>query len=125
LALSLARIVGDEHVFISLLRQTRTDPDTAAAQAVDALRRRLERAKRLNEATADSLRAAGDAFAHGAAEAGLARLAEGLGGMPPGILAEPGAAILAECMRQLQASGLAHPEYLLLALHVLAVAVTV
>ena len=43
LALTLARIVGDEHHFISLLRATRGDPGTALAQATTAVRRQVEK----------------------------------------------------------------------------------
>jgi Na+/melibiose symporter-like transporter len=125
LALSLARITGNEHVFINLVRQTRADPATAAAQAVDGLRRRLERNKRIPRTALAELAAAGDAFARGAMALGIERLAAGLGQLPKGTFGEPGHTILQACLVQLQASGVEHPEYLLLALHLLEVAVVV
>ena len=42
LALSIARIIGDEHYFIQLVRQTRSDMGTAVAQALNTFKRRLE-----------------------------------------------------------------------------------
>ncbi len=126
LALSLARIVGHEHVFVNLLRQSRSDVDTATAQAIDALRRKVERNKSLRGPDAVSvtsaLTAASDAFARGSVEPGIERLAAALDQLPPETFREPGATILRACLDGLQRSGTQHPEYLLLALHVLEVA---
>lgn len=41
LALTLARLLGDEHHFIALLRSVRNDPATGVAQAVTGYKRRL------------------------------------------------------------------------------------
>ncbi len=43
LALTLARIVGGEHNFVTLLRQVRSDPGTATAQALTTYRKRNEK----------------------------------------------------------------------------------
>ncbi|HXF61311.1 MAG TPA: MFS transporter [Caldilineaceae bacterium] len=123
LALSLARISGNEHIFINLLRQMRADPATAAAQAVDDLRRRLERNKHMARAALPHLAEASNAFAHGSMEQGISHLAAGVGEIPAEMIREPGRTILLACLIQLQATGIAHQEYLLLALHVLEVAV--
>lgn len=122
LALSLARIVGNEHVFVNLLRRSRSDLDTATAQAIDALRRRVERNKTLRGPATQALTAAGDAFAHGDAVQGIDQLSAALDQLPPETFREPGAEILRVCLHGLQRSGIDHPEYLLLALHVLEVA---
>jgi HEAT repeat protein/Na+/melibiose symporter-like transporter len=124
LALSLARIVGDEHVFINLLRQTREDQATAAAQAVNALRRQLERNKQTPRAALDDLSAASDAFARGQMAQGIDRLAAGVSRLAPSVFREPGQTILFACLDRLQTTGIEHPELLLLALHVLEVAAT-
>lgn len=122
LALSLARIVGSEHVFVNLLRKSRGDLDTATAQAIDALRRRVERNKTLRGTASEQLTAASDAFARGNTAQGIESLSAALDLLPPDTFREPGVTILRACLAGLQRSGIDHPEYLLLALHVLEVA---
>jgi HEAT repeat protein len=121
-ALSLARIVGSEHVFVNLLRKSRGDLDTATAQAIDALRHRVERNKTLRGTATEELTAASDAFARGHGAQGIAALSAALDQLPPDTFREPGATILRACLAGLQRSGIDYPDYLLLALHVLEVA---
>ncbi len=71
LALSLARIVGDEHVFVGLLRQMREDQDTATAQALGNFRRHIERVRILSREHLQELVASTDAFARGQREEGI------------------------------------------------------
>jgi MFS family permease len=125
LALSLARIVGQEHVFVSLLRQMRSDQDTATAQALGNFRRRIERVRIMGRERVQELVAATDAFGRGQHEEGIQRMCRALRALPPGATTTAGATILTECLRQLEASGTAHMEYLLLTLHVLEVSCTV
>jgi MFS family permease len=122
LALSLARIVGDEHVFVSLLRQMRGDQDTATAQALGDFRRQVERARIMGREHIRELFDAGDAFARGERAEGIALMVRGLHALSPGALTPAGAQVLTACLAGLEESGVAHMEYLLLTLHVLAVA---
>jgi MFS family permease len=125
LALSLARIVGVEHLFVGLLRQMREDQDTTVAGSLGDFRRRIERARILSHEHVQELIVATDAFARGQREEGVRLMVAGLSALPPGAITSAGAVILNECLRQLQASGTAHMEYLLLALHVLETCCTV
>ncbi|MCC6454328.1 MAG: MFS transporter [Caldilineaceae bacterium] len=125
LALSLARILGQEHVFVGLLRQMREDPDTATAQALGNFRRRIERVRILGRSHVEELAAATDAFGRGRRVEAIQLMCLALRALPPGAMTPVGARILTECLRQLETSGTAHMEYLLLTLHVLEVACTV
>jgi HEAT repeat protein len=125
LALSLARIVGQEHVFVNLLRQMREDQDTTTAQALGDFRRHIARVRILSREHLQELNAATDAFARGQREAGIRLMVRALTALPPGAITSAGAPILRECLRQLDVSGAAHLEYLVLTLHVLEVSSTV
>jgi hypothetical protein len=123
LALSLARIVGDEHVFISLLRQTRTDPGTAMCQAVAAWRRRIDKAY-AEQGAGQTLAECEVTLARGDLDRGSRLLAQALrqrvcdptAGRPAGQAAD---LILTECAGRLGTAGAAQMEYVLLALHTL------
>jgi MFS family permease len=125
LALSLARIVGDEHVFVGLLRQMRADLDTTVAQGVGELRRHVARARIVSPETLAALQDATDDFARGHRVTGVERLCAGLRGLPPGALRGPGALLLPELIRALEVSGPEHMEYLVLVMHILQVSATV
>lgn len=125
LALSLARIVGSEHLFVGLLRQMRLDQDTSTAQALGSFRRRIERVRILGRERVQELTAGTDAFGRGEREEGIRLMVRALRALPPGAITHAGAAILSECLSQLEAGGSTHMEYLLLALHVLEVSSTV
>jgi HEAT repeat protein len=125
LALSLARIVGQEHVFVGLLRQMRIDQDTTIAQALGDFRRHIERVRILSREHVQELVASTDAFARGQREEGIDLMVRALRALPPGAITYAGAAILNDCLRHLETSGTAHLEYLVLTLHVLEVSCTV
>jgi HEAT repeat protein len=125
LALSLARIEGDEHVFVNLLRQLREDENTTIAQALGNFRRYIERARILSREHVQELIASADAFARGQREEGIRLMVQALSALPPGATTSTGRMILDECLRQLTASGSEHIEYVLLTLHVLEVSCTV
>jgi HEAT repeat protein len=125
LALSLARILGQEHVFVGLLRQMREDQDTTTAQALGNFRRRIERVRILGRDHVQALIAATDAFGRGQRAEAIQLMYRPLRALPPGAITPTGAKILGESLRQLEASGTAHMEYLLLTLHVLEVSSTV
>ena len=125
LGLSLARIAGDEHVYINLLRHMREDQDTTTAQVLGDFRRRIERVRILGREHVQELVASTDAFARGQREEGIQLMCRALRALPPGAFTTTGAKILEECLCQLEKSGAAHIEYLLLTFHVLEVAHTV
>ena len=125
LALSLSRIVGQEHVFVGLLRQMRADQDTTTAQALGNFRRHIERIRIFSREHLQEMIASTDAFARGQRDEGIQLMVRALRALPPGAITSAGAKILDECLRQLEASGTEHLEYLLLTLHVLEVSCTV
>ena len=125
LALSLARIVGQEHVFVGLLRQMREDQDTTIAQAVGNFRRHIERVRILSREHVQELITSTDTFARGQREEGIQLMVRALRALPPGAVTSAGAALLNECLAQLETHGTAHIEYLVLLLHVLEVSCTV
>jgi MFS family permease len=125
LALSLARIVGQEHVFVSLLRQMREDQDTTVAQALGNFRRHIERVRILSREHVQELVASEEAFGRGQRDLGVQLMVRALRAMPPGAITRSGAAILRDALNELDASGAEHREYLLLVLHVLEVSCTV
>ncbi len=114
-ALTLARIIGDEHHFISLLRAIRADRGTALAQATDAARRRVEKGRSATPGSA--WETCEDALARDDLAQGSRLLGELLAQTPPGELAPAARQILDECCAQLCAGKCDSPEYILLALH--------
>jgi hypothetical protein len=125
LALSLARIIGQEHVFVGLLRQMREDQDTAVAQALGNFRRHIQRVRILSREHMQELADCADAFGRGQRDEGIRLMVRALSALPPGAVTREGAVILDASLRQLATSGAAHIEYLLLLLHVLDVSSTV
>ncbi|MCB0117005.1 MAG: HEAT repeat domain-containing protein [Caldilineaceae bacterium] len=117
LALTLARIIGDEHSFVSLLRQLRSDPGTATSQALNTYRKR--HAKQLDRAVLSAMIACEEALARGEIDQGCRQLGALIPDLPLGSMGEARATILRECGAQLVASGGEHVEYILLAIHAL------
>ncbi len=117
LALSIARILGDEGHFIELVRQARRDLGTTAAQALVKMQRRWARqgAEELDRA----LKEAANAFAHQRAEAGAEQLARALEVVGESLAGRGSAIVPAMCAEHLRQNGAEHPEYMLLALHTL------
>lgn len=118
-ALSLGRLVGNEHNFVQLARNVRSDPGTTLAQAVLALKRRLDR----TSAEAETLHSLIDeemtVLGHGEVEDGSRALGQLIRQMPQEHFDETARMILAECADRLEESGAAHIEYAILALHTL------
>jgi MFS family permease len=123
LALSIARILGDEHAFIQLLRAARADLGTSASQAVSAFKRRLERAKQLSPEMNAALERTANAFARLNVDEGTAGLSEVLA-----LAAEPSErstfssateTVMRECSQRLAEFGAEHFETVLLSLHAL------
>jgi HEAT repeat protein/MFS family permease len=119
LALTLARIVGEEHNFVSLLRQVRSDPGTATSQALSAYRKRHE--KKLSKTALAGLHECEDALARAELDPGCRLLGQVIPELPLASMGEARAAILRACAKQLADSGAEHIEYILLAIHTLLV----
>jgi MFS family permease len=119
LALALARIVGDEHGFIQLLRQARLELGTATAQALAGLNKKLERLYPDEPALAATAAAAADALAHEDLPAGSARLVDLIHELPGACAGDSHQLILTEAARRLAHDGVLRHEYLLLAIHAL------
>jgi HEAT repeat protein/MFS family permease len=117
LALTLARLIGDEHYFVSLLRQMRSDPGTATAQALTTYRKRNE--KKLSATAVQKLLECEDALARGEVDHGARLLGALIPELPLDEMPSAQAAILRECGVQLAASGDEHSEYTMLALDAL------
>ncbi|MEZ4674068.1 MAG: hypothetical protein R2932_07455 [Caldilineaceae bacterium] len=123
-ALALARLVGNEHHFIQLLRAARNDLGTGIAQALTSVKRKFDRvAKRAGE-DLPALDGCITAFARNQVAEGIAMLVDLLPTVPAEHFDETSCQILAECTLRLSEFGTdhseeAHVEYLLLTLHVL------
>jgi hypothetical protein len=119
LALTLARIVGGEHNFVTLLRQVRSDPGTATAQALTTYRKRNE--KKLSKTALAKLLECEEALARAEIDHGCRLLGRLIAELPLESMGSARATILNECGVQLANSGAEHTEYILLAIHALLV----
>jgi hypothetical protein len=125
LALSLARVVGQEHNFVRLLRQMREDQDTTVAQALGDFRREIQRVRILRREHLDALSMAEDAFSRGQRQEGIQLMVRGLRALPPGALTSVGSTILQHSLNILEKSEVERMEHILLVLHVIEAARTV
>ena len=119
LALSLARLIGDEANFVSLVRRLRADQGTAAAQTLRNLSGKVPTQLQHHEQLTEILLASSQAFAHEALDDGfdLLQKALRLPTTPNG--PDEAQLVLDACAIGLQAAGTDHLEYLTLALHTL------
>ncbi|MBN1886365.1 MAG: MFS transporter [Thermoflexales bacterium] len=119
LALALARIAGDEHHFIQLVRRVRAEPGTAAAQALIEIKKRLGAEVAADGELAAAMDGSAEALAREDLAAGVPLLSELLGRLlaqdPPPRYAP----ILGECALRLKEAGTHRMEYVVLALHTL------
>jgi HEAT repeat protein len=120
LALSLARIVGDERNFIRLLRSVRADAGTALSQGISAFRRKLGRNVD-DDKLCELIDDCADQLAHENLESGEKLVGSVIRRLPNEKFSESGAEILAECAKCLDEFGSQRTEYVILALHILAV----
>jgi hypothetical protein len=119
LALCLARLVGDEHHFIYLVRRLRDDLGTASAQAVLAFKRKADK-NATNASQLDPLLTqCAEAFARDDFVPALEWLSAATHLIVPQHYQATEAKILNECAIHLSAAGIEQKEYLLLALHTL------
>jgi HEAT repeat protein len=117
-ALALARIVGDEHDFIQLLRQVRGEVGTAASQAVTALKKRMGEYRIDGEE--DLLPAfdiCAEALARDELAQGVALFCKVIRLSPREELNASCVAILDDCAKQMEELGAERLEYVILALY--------
>jgi HEAT repeat protein len=117
-ALALARIVGDEHNFIQLLRQVRDEAGTAASQAVTALKKKLSEYQVDNEADLlATLDRCAETLAQHDMEQGSALIGSIIRLLPMEELSDACIEILQDCAQRLDEFGAGRLEYAILALH--------
>ncbi|CAN5848970.1 hypothetical protein BH10CHL1_BH10CHL1_09310 [soil metagenome] len=121
LTLALARIVGDESHFIQLWRNLRAEPTTSAARAVVNLKKKLEKSHIGHSLVLDQFDLCAETFAHGDMLAGAKLFGQTLQKLPLPSYGGACTLILSECATRLEEVGADRREYLLLALHTLAV----
>lgn len=121
LALALARLVGDERHFVQLARSVRDQPGTASAQALAAARRQLAKMQGRNPGADVDLLAIEDALAREQLDAGAQALGLWLSEAEWARYGAVGCEVLQEAAWRMQRGGARRREYLLLALHTLAV----
>lgn len=121
LALALARLVGDEHTFIQLVRSARSDLGTTAARTLATYKRKAERSGAADAETGALLAAAADAFARHDLGHGTSTLVDALRRLSGDASTATSQIVLAECVIRLAEFGAERREYLLLALHSLRV----
>jgi hypothetical protein len=119
LALTVGRLIGDEHTFVQLLRSVRGDPGTAMSQALSAFRRKLDR--KMAKELSDTISACADQLAREKLDDGAILLAQVIRRLPAERFSKAGHEILMECALRFEEFGAKHIEYIILALHTLQV----
>jgi hypothetical protein len=122
MALAVARLVGDENNFVSLLRQCDQEAGTPMAQAVLALRKRLDKGEGDTNMACSALDLCAQTLARQELEQGIGQLAEAISLLPGGGQASHVLAIVEETALRMEQFGVQRMEYPILALHTLAVA---
>ncbi|HEX6386813.1 MAG TPA: MFS transporter [Anaerolineae bacterium] len=117
LALSLARLLGEEHRFIQLWRQTREEVGTAVSQAVIGLKRKVGKNGSKHDDFAAVIDACADAFARNDLARGVSLLGDLVEMLPLEEFDETAAAVLQECADKLDQFKESRLEYVLLTLH--------
>jgi hypothetical protein len=116
-ALALARLAGEEHRFVQLLRRAESEPGTTFSQEATALRARLVKARPGAEDAAQALDAAAEVLAREDLDGGLALLAGALRLVMGDGTAGPCRAVVQECADEMERLGAERIEYAVLALH--------
>jgi hypothetical protein len=122
LALALARVVGQEFHFIQLQRAVRSEPGTAAAQAITAVKKRMVDFESVGGELTTQVDDCAEAFARGELARGATLLSRLIRMLPAHSYGETCGVILRGCAERLDEFGAARTEYLLLALHTMRVA---
>ena len=118
-ALAIVRIIGDEHQFVRLWRSTRSDFGTGCAQALAVLHKRIAAEWPFSAPRDETLDAAEQALAAQDLDVGAESLGRLIRYAPLDRLPPRLASVLVECGCQLEQSGAAHWEYVLLTLTIL------
>ena len=117
IGLALARLAGDEQYYMQHWRSLRANPNTATAQALLAL---AKKAKHLKLDTCANLaEQAANYYAQGDPHQGTALLSELIDQLGPETLDKTLVYILHECARNIAEFGHSRPEFVLLSLHTL------
>ncbi len=118
-ALAIARIIGDESYFVRIWRATRSDFGTGCAQALTNLRKRMASEWPYSAQRDETLDKAEQSLAAQDLDVGAENLGRLIRYVPLDQLSPPLAAVLVECGCQLEQSGAARKEYVLLTLNIL------
>lgn len=121
LSLAVARMVGEEHTFIQLSKQARSDEGTAVAQELISLSKKW--AKVYPEDEWPLLDASAEKWSLNAFEAGITSLVQFIKSLDQVGLEEVETVVLQTCLRQMEQVGASRLEFVYLALHVLQTAV--
>jgi hypothetical protein len=121
IALALARMVGEEHNFIHLMREMRTDISTACSQAISSFINKLGRAQKNIDEFVRILRESSSTFARGELTLGAELITQAIQQIPEDHYDWVSLTILRDCAFDLAACGENRPEYILLTLHTLKV----
>ncbi|MFC1996150.1 MFS transporter [Chloroflexota bacterium] len=117
-ALSIGRIVGDEHDFIQLLGQAgSSDPGTPIAQELLNLKKGLDGLDVGENNLLEMLDASSETFARGDLPLGVAQLQEIISVLPEDRFGVVCGAILDACQAQMERYGAERLDYVVLALH--------
>lgn len=119
LALSLARLVGDEAHFIRLAREARADTGTATSQAVTALKKTIGKARLDSEEHLAVINDCADKLAREDLEQGVVLLGRLIQLLLPERFNETCVVVLQECAACLTEYQETRLEYILLALHII------
>jgi HEAT repeat protein len=122
MALALARLMGDENNFVTLLRQCDQEAGTALAQAILAVRKRLDKADGDAGASSAALDQSARTLARHEIADGIGQLAGAIRLLPMDEQAPHVRALLEESALRMEQFGVQRMEYPILALHALTVA---
>jgi HEAT repeat protein len=122
-ALAAARIIGGEHHFVDLWRNSRTDYETACVEELVKIRRRLRYAALHLDKFQSILADCAKKFEQRNLTAGTGDLRAMIAEMLPEDLEQPVGKILEECKNTLSEAGTPRRDYILLALNTLHTAV--
>jgi hypothetical protein len=122
IGLALARIAGGEHYYMQHWRSLRAKPNTATAQALLALQKKAKHLKL--DSFAHLAEQSANYYAQGDPDQGTALLSDLIDQLAPVTLDKTLVYILHECARNIAEFGHSRPEFLLLSLHTLNLALT-
>ena len=119
LSLALARIIGEEKPFISLLRKTRQDAGTSLSQSLLSVKRKLHDLHLESEEMTSLFDQCVEALSRQELDEGVGFLAQIIDMLPQGAVSKPCDLILSECARRMEEFKATRLEYAILALHTL------